>query len=183
MEESPMIITLLTAMITPAVLIMACGQLSLTTSQRLSRSIGRTRNLVDELKQINEGKKDVTDEELLTIHIQISKTTQRSVLLQRVMSMLYIALMFFISSSLLIGVFEIMAWVRHWILIAVPMAGAVALFSASILLILETRLAISSVEQEMKFAMMLDKELILRKNAYNTVNSDQKLKVEKTNTG
>jgi hypothetical protein len=174
MEESPMIITLLTAMITPAVLIMACGQLSLTTSQRLSRTISRTRSLVGELREISEGKKDVGNEELMTMHIQITKSTQRSVLLQRVMSMLYIALMFFITSSLLIGVFEIMDWVRHWILIAVPMAGAVALFSASILLILETRLAITSVEQEMKFALMLDRELFSKKDAVTTIESDQK---------
>jgi hypothetical protein len=165
MEEHSMAISLLTAMITPAVLIMACGQLSLTTSQRLGRSIARTRSIFSELKDIKEGKKNATEEEKLNLHLQINKSTKRSVLLQEVMSMLYIALLFFIASSLLIGIFEIMGWVRHWILIAIPMTGAVALFSASILLIMETRLALSSVDEEMKFAMMLDKELFNLKNA------------------
>jgi len=146
-------------MITPAVLIMACGQLSLTTSQRLSRSISRTRSIYSELKEIKEGRKAASDEEKINLHIQIRRSTRRAMLLQEVMSILYIALMFFIASSLLIGIFELMDWTRHWILIAVPITGAIALFSASILLILETRLALRSVDEEMKYSLMLDFEL------------------------
>lgn len=153
-------ISLLTAMITPAVLIMACGQLSLTTSQRLSRSISRTRSIYNVLKEIKEGKKAVTDDEKLNLHIQIRKSSRRAMLLQEVMSLLYIALMLFIASSLLIGIFELMDWSRNWVLVAVPMTGAIALFSASILLIVETRLALRSVDEEMKYSLMLDQELL-----------------------
>jgi hypothetical protein len=177
MEENSMVISLLTAMITPAVLIMACGQLSLTTSQRLSRSIARTRSLFSELREIKEGKKIVTIEEKVNLHVQLTKSTRRSVLLQKVMSMLYTALLFFIASSLLIGIVEIMNWVRHWVLIAIPLTGAIALFSASILLIMETRLALSSVEEEMKFALTLDTELF-RQTPDNHEKSLQKKKVK-----
>jgi hypothetical protein len=159
MEESSAVITLLTAMITPAVLIMACGQLSLTTSQRLSRSITRTRSIFTELKEIKEGKKVYSDDEKIILHVQLNKSTKRTMLLQQVMSMLYISLMFFIASSLLIGIFEIMEWARHWILVVVPITGTISLFSASILLIMETRLALRSVDEEMKFALMFDREL------------------------
>ncbi len=176
MEENSMVISLLTAMITPAVLIMACGQLSLTTSQRLSRSISRTRSIFNELKEINEGKKHASEDERLMLHVQITKSTKRSMLLQEVMSMLYIALMLFIASSLLIGIFEIMDLTRHWILIATPMTGAIALFTASILLIMETRLAIRSVDEEMKFALLFDRKL------FNLKNEDVKdIKEEKEN--
>lgn len=170
MEENSVVISLLTAMITPAVLIMACGQLSLTTSQRLSRSISRTRSIFSELKEIKDGKKSATEDEKLILHDQITKSTQRSILLQEVMSMLYIALMLFIASSLLIGIFEIMDWYRHWILIVIPMTGAIALFTASILLIMETRLALRSVDEEMKFALLLDRELFnLKKKDVNKI--------------
>ena len=171
MEENSLVISLLTAMITPAVLIMACGQLSLTTSQRLSRSISRTRSIFNELKEIKEGKKSASEDEKLNLHIQITKSTRRTMILQQVMSMLYIALMLFIASSLLIGIFEIMDWVRHWILVAIPMTGAIALFSASILLIMETRLALRSVDEEMKYTLMLDKELFnLKKKDLDIIN-------------
>jgi hypothetical protein len=159
MEENSLVISLLTAMITPAVLIMACGQLSLTTSQRLSRSISRTREIYRQLHEINKGTREISDKERENLHKQIGQTTRRTILLQKVMSMLYIALMFFIASSLLIGIFEIMDWIRHWILITLPMVGAISLFSASILLIMETRLALQSVESEMKYVLLLDKEL------------------------
>jgi hypothetical protein len=160
MEENSLVITFLTAMITPAVLIMACGQLSLTTSQRLSRSISRTRTIYNELMEIKSGKREATEEEKIKLHLMITQTTRRSILLQKVMSMLYIALLFFITSSLLIGIFEIMDWVRHWILIIVPIIGAIALFSSSILLIMETRLALQSVENEMKYVLLLENEIL-----------------------
>jgi len=160
MEENSLVISFLTAMITPAVLIMACGQLSLTTSQRLSRSITRTRSIYNELMEIKSGKREATEEEKIKLHLMITQTTRRTILLQKVMSMLYIALLFFISSSLLIGIFEIMDWVRHWILITIPIIGAIALFSSGILLIMETRLALQSVENEMKYVLLLENEIL-----------------------
>jgi hypothetical protein len=160
MEDNSLVISLLTAMITPAVLIMACGQLSLTTSQRLSRSISRTRTIYNELMDIKSGKREATVEEKIKLHLMITQTTKRSILLQKVMSMLYIALLFFVSTSLLTGIFEIMDWVRHWVLITVPIIGAIALFSASILLIMETRLALLSVENEMKYVLLLENEIL-----------------------
>ncbi len=161
MEENSLVYSLLTAMITPAVLIMACGQLSLTTSQRLSRSITRTRSIYNELMEIKSGKREATEEEKIKLHLMITQTTRRSILLQKVMSMLYIALLFFISSSLLIGIFEIMDWVLSWILITIPIIGSIALFSASILLIMETRLALQSVENEMKYVLLLENEILI----------------------
>ncbi len=161
MEENSLVYSLLTAMITPAVLIMACGQLSLTTSQRLSRSITRTRSIYNELMEIKSGKREATEEEKIKLHSMITQTTRRSILLQKVMSMLYIALLFFISSSLLIGIFEIMDWVLSWILITIPIIGSIALFSASILLIMETRLALQSVENEMKYVLLLENEILI----------------------
>jgi hypothetical protein len=151
MEENSVVINLLTSMITPAVLILACGSLSLTTSQRLSRSIARTRKISLDIKEIRQGIITVSDEEKEMIHGQLLSSVSRSVLLQRVMTMLYIALSFFIATSLLIGIFEVMSWGKSWILILLPMLGSIALLAASILLIMETRHAIISVNEEMDY--------------------------------
>jgi hypothetical protein len=150
MEDSAVIIVL-TSMITPAVLILACGSLSLTTSQRLSRSISRTRKILNDFKDIQNGKLVITDDEKIMLHRQMITSANRAVLLQRVMTMLYVSLSFFIATSLLIGIFEIMGWKQLWILLFFPMLGAIALLAASILLIIETRFALGSVDEEMKF--------------------------------
>jgi hypothetical protein len=153
MEDNSVVITMLSAMITPAVLILACGSLSLTTSQRLSRSIARTRKISLDLKEIKQGILSVPEGEPEILYRQMVSSASRSVLLQRVMTFLYLAMSLFIATSLLIGIFEIMHWERSWILIGLPMLGSVALLIASILLIMETRLALDSVTGEMRFRL------------------------------
>jgi hypothetical protein len=152
MEESAVIIVL-SAMITPAVLILACGSLSLTTSQRLSRSISRTRKISNDFREIHKGNLVMTDDEKIMLHRQLINSASRAILLQRVMTMLYVSLSFFIATSLLIGIYEIMGWERQWILIFFPVIGAIALLAASILLIIETRVALDSVNEEMKLSL------------------------------
>jgi hypothetical protein len=46
-------ITVLTAMITPAVLISACGSMILSTSVRLGRVVDRVRSLSDRLEEMS----------------------------------------------------------------------------------------------------------------------------------
>ena len=51
-------LSVLSAMITPAVLILACGSLSLTTSNRLTRVIDRVRELSREIEMLAMEKDD-----------------------------------------------------------------------------------------------------------------------------
>jgi hypothetical protein len=151
MEDNSVVITILSAMITPAILILACGSLSLTTSQRLSRTISRTRKISDEINEIRQGVKTVPEGFRFLLYRQLLNATERSVLLQRVMTLLYVAISFFIATSLLIGVFDILTWERSWVLIGLTMIGSIALLAASVILIMETRLALVDVDNEMKF--------------------------------
>ncbi len=146
-------VSILTAMITPAILIVACGSLSLTTSQRLSRSIERTRKISVAFNEMGEGKRTIPEREQKMLRKQLEKSARRAILLQRAMTMLYTALGFFISTSFVIGIFEIMGWMNSWLLILLPMVGAIALLWASILLIMETRLALKAVDDEMNFRL------------------------------
>lgn len=54
MNQLSSALTVLSAMITPAVLILACGSLILTTSQRLTRVIDRVRELSGEIEALAE---------------------------------------------------------------------------------------------------------------------------------
>jgi hypothetical protein len=153
MEEISVGVSILTAMITPAILIVACGSLSLTTSQRLSRSIERTRKISVAFNEMGEGKRTIPLREEQMLRKQLEKSARRAILLQRAMTMLYTALGFFISTSLVIGIFEIMGWMNSWLLILLPMVGALTLLWASILLIMETHLALKAVDDEMNFRL------------------------------
>ncbi|SFD97433.1 DUF2721 domain-containing protein [Nitrosomonas sp. Nm166] len=157
MEEISVSITVLTAMITPAVLILACGSLLLTTSQRLNRSIDRTRKISIEFKDM-QGNKSVPEQEQQMLFRQMEKAAKRSILLQRAMALLYISLFFFIATSLLIGIFEILNWIRSWILISFSIIGILMLLCASFFLVMETRLALGAVHDEMKFRLTIDKK-------------------------
>jgi hypothetical protein len=153
MDEISVGVSILTAMITPAILIVACGSLSLTTSQRLSRSIERTRKISIAFNEMSEGKRTIPAGEQQMLRKQLEKSARRAILLQRAMTMLYTALGFFISTSLVIGIFEIMGWMNSWLLVMLPMVGAITLLWASILLIMETRLALKAVDDEMNFRL------------------------------
>lgn len=151
MEESQATINILASMITPAVLILACGSLSLTTSQRLSRSIERTRKVSGIFNEINQGSKHISEAEKKMLYRQLIKSAKRAELMQQTMTLLYIAMSLFIATSLLIGIFEIMNWAQPLFTIILAMVGAVLLLAASVTLIMETRLALAAVKDEMEF--------------------------------
>jgi hypothetical protein len=60
---------------------------------------------------------------------------------------------FFIATSLTIGLYEIINRQNVWLLVVLPLVGALALLAASVNLILETRLALRAVDEEMGFRL------------------------------
>ena len=165
MEGESLIIAILTAMITPAVLILACGSLSLTTSQRLNRSIERTRKITSLLNEIETGSRNIDREEQTMLYRQMENSANRSILLQRAMTLLYASLSFFIATSLLIGIFELMEWEEPWSVAILSLIGVIVLFFASITLIMEARLSHNSIQQEMHHAIKISRRLRLDKKS------------------
>jgi hypothetical protein len=163
MEDISIVITILTSLITPAILILASGSLSLTTSQRLSRSIERARRISLEFRESKLGNKVIPEKEKYLLYLQLVKASHRSKLLQRAMTLLYIALFLFIATSALIGIFEILDWAGTFMLIVLPMLGVLVLLAASIILILESWLALKSVDEEMKFNLTAHNEFDLNR--------------------
>jgi uncharacterized membrane protein YoaK (UPF0700 family) len=150
-------ITILSAMITPVVLILASGSLILTTSQRLSRVIERTRKLTGQLKEI--GVEDMPDDGIKRqseiLFVQLDMATRRARLLQRAMTSLYLTISVFLATSISIAIVDITDSIYTWIPIALGIIGASLLFYASLVLINESRIALSAVDHEMKQAILL----------------------------
>jgi len=135
-------------MITPAILILASGQLILTTSQRLARTLDRARKLSDSVLSSTTGA-DADTKKKITM-VLLRKTARRAVILQHVLTILYTAISIFVLSSVSIGFLEIFNLTLAWIPVVLGIAGIAFLFFATILLIIETRIARDSIMKEMQ---------------------------------
>ena len=99
--DSAAAIAVLTAMITPAVLISACGSMILSTSSRLGRVVDRVRSLSDRLDEMAERNEndDAAVERQQVIFEQLDKLTSRARLLQRCMVTFYLSAGMFVAAN------------------------------------------------------------------------------------
>ncbi len=147
-------IGVLTAMITPAVLISACGSMILSTSVRLGRVVDRVRTLSERWEEMSasEAPNESVVERQAVIFEQLDKLTSRARLLQRSMVSFYLSLGMFVATSVAIGLVAIIGQPRHNIVpVVLGIIGAIFLFYGSMLLIFEARLALSTIHLEMDF--------------------------------
>lgn len=160
MEDFPDALAVLSAMITPAVLISACGSLILATSDRLSKAVTRTREVSDQLRpQPDDDASPKRQEERRMLFTQLDFATTRSRLLQRALSRLYAALGFFVGTSVAIGLVAATSSEYTIVPIALGLYGAALLLYAAILLIRESRFALAAINAEMDFIWTRGKEL------------------------
>ena len=159
MTNFPDAISVLSAMITPAVLISACGSLILATSDRLSKAVMRTREISSALiPRANDQRAEGREEERRMLFTQLDFVTTRSRLLQRALSRLYAALAFFVGTSVAIGLVAITSSAFTVVPIALGLVGAGLLLYAAFLLIKESRFALAAVNEEMDFMWKRGKE-------------------------
>jgi hypothetical protein len=148
--------SVLSAMITPAVLISACGSLLIATSNRLGRVIDRTRYLSDRFHDLaHDTDRTLVDEERAMLFEQLNRATRRSRLLQQAMTRLYQSLSVFVATSVAIGVVAMVAPDWAVVPLALGVGGAGLLFHASLLLIGESRVALHAIYDEMAFVQQL----------------------------
>src|SRR5688572_25984201 len=98
-------LAILTSMITPALLISACGTLILAPSSRLGRVVDRIRKLSDRMEELATADEGLVllDERRSFIFNQIDTLTRRAHVLQRAMALLYVSVCCFVSTSVAIG--------------------------------------------------------------------------------
>lgn len=152
----------LTAMITPAVLISASGTLILSTSTRLGRVVDRVRSLSDRLQSLPEEdpKTELLEEKRMMIFNQLDKLTSRSRLLQRALTTFYLAVGVFVATSVSIGIVSFFSSRWAFIPVVLGLIGASFLFYGSMLAVFEARLALSTTHAEMDFIWRTTKRLV-----------------------
>jgi hypothetical protein len=156
MNEIPAAFSVLTSMITPAVLISASGALVLSTSFRLGRVIDRVRKLSTNFEELahETSHVELREERHALIFDQLDKLTSRARLLQRAMTTLYVALGVFVATSVAIGMVGL-AERYGWIPVVMTWIGMGSLLYASVLLVVEARLALAGLHAEMDFLWKL----------------------------
>jgi hypothetical protein len=155
-------LAVLTAMITPAVLISASGTMILSTSTRLGRVVDRVRSLSDRLEELS---REPPELELIAerremIFNQLDRLTSRSRLLQRGLTVFYTAVGIFVATSVAIGFVAVTDARYSWIPVVLGLFGACFLFYGSVLLIFEARLALATTHAEMDFLWRLSKRFV-----------------------
>ena len=164
MEALSSAVAVLTAMITPAVLISACGALILSTSTRLGRVVDRVRMLIERfeetMKTQEEEGVEMFEERRSFLFNQLDKLTTRTRLLQRSMRVFYLALGVFVGTSVAIGLVAAVGRPSYaWFPVVLGLSGACGLFYGSVLLIHESRIAQESLNAEMDFIWKLGRAL------------------------
>ncbi|MEP7338841.1 MAG: DUF2721 domain-containing protein [Acidobacteriota bacterium] len=148
-------LNLLSAMITPAVLISACGTLIFSTSTRLARVVDRVRDLSRTIEDLSKDEViDFPGERVAEVERQLAIHTRRGRLIQRALTGFYISLSLFVAATVAIG---FVAVLKHtfWAPNLLGIIGTLFLFYGCVMLIAETRLALRSVNSEMAFTLLL----------------------------
>jgi threonine/homoserine/homoserine lactone efflux protein len=155
MQDFPTALNVLTAMITPAVLISACGTLIFSTATRLARVVDRVRELSRQIEQLCGGAlTELPDERRAEVERQLAAHAERSRLIQRSLTSFYLALGLFVATTVSLGVVGVIDR-GAWVPTVLGIVGTVVLFYGSMLLIAETRVALRAVNDEMAFILRL----------------------------
>ena len=147
---------ILSAMITPAVLISACGTLIFSTSGRLGRIYDRVSALKGELEGTLADKFSFHDERMAYIAEQLDLQRIRAVLIQKALAALYTATLLFIAASLAIALnIAYGSPETSWIPTLIALSGGLFLFAASALLLYESRYNLRFINRQMEFLRFL----------------------------
>ena len=154
--ESQAALALLSAMITPAVLISACGLLILSTSARLARVMDRVRLLGRGLESLveEEQARAFAEERRRELERQIGLQSRRGRLIQHSLTGFYVALCTFVGTTIAIGLARYVS-IAAWLPAGLGILGTLFLFYGCVLLVGEARLALRSIEDEIGFAARL----------------------------
>ena len=155
MDQLSSAVEVLSAMITPAVLISACGMLVLSTSNRLIQVMARVRELSDRFERLTDPRNESSrkrDEKRLMIVSQLDFLTSRARLLQRTLTSLYSAIGVFVLTTFDIGITANSQSHRFGhAAVILGLIGTAFLCYSSVLLIVEARRAFASTKSEMDF--------------------------------
>ncbi|WP_367898046.1 DUF2721 domain-containing protein [Leptospira sp. WS58.C1] len=147
---------ILAGMIAPAVLISATASLIFSTANRLGRIFDRVNLLKNEIEGVVDGKLSFPEERLAYLRRQLKVQKKRANLIQRSMAALYTATLFFVSSSLSLGIIVAISSSASWVATGLALIGGIFLFIASSLLLYESRYNLNFIQGQIEFAEFLE---------------------------
>jgi len=150
---------IITAMLTPVILILATTSILGVTSQRLSRALERARKIWEQILHYPEvqGNSELQKEAHIHLCILIKKVSRRARLLQKAMTILYISLSLFVGTSVAIGSVVLTSSANYWIPMMLEIIGFAMLFYSTVILIIEARISVKAVKQETSFVLSIEK--------------------------
>lgn len=150
----PPVSSLLTAMITPAVLISGAATLLMSTSTRLGRATDRVRGLTERFKLLvgEAGQREpLAAEEKRMIIGQLPRLSRRTRYLQRALTAFYLAVALLVCTSILLGLSGLSSLDTGLIPVLTALLGSSFLAYGALLLSFEARLSARTTRAEMRF--------------------------------
>jgi dolichyl-phosphate-mannose--protein O-mannosyl transferase len=140
-------LSIISAMITPAVLMLTAGSLVSSTLTRIARIFDRACTLIDRVaayrEKGDERNAQSTLEWLLTYRSRVA-------LAERALTMFYAAIGMFLAAGLAIVVEYVAKGAEMWIPLVLVVIGVVFLFVGSIALVIETSRATDALRREIE---------------------------------
>lgn len=160
-------ISVLSAVITPVVLISATALLTLSTSTRVSRVLDRARNaseLLEKLEKTRPGGPD-REERYSILLVQFRRAKRRSELLSRALGAQYASISAFAATSVAIGAASVWPGFPAFLVIIFGFSGVTLLFYSSVLLIIDSRIGLGALRDEMDLMERLARSMKGKKAA------------------
>ena len=134
----------LSALIAPAILILACSSLVGVVSGLLNKVIERTRHIAETVGELGD-----SEDQVALLLEDLARATRRSRLLQRALSSLLVAIFVLVIASVSFAVAAMWLPKSAWIPIALTLAGVGFLLYACVILAVDSWMGIRAVDTEM----------------------------------
>ena len=138
-------LSIISAMITPAILILASGSLVTSTLARLARVVDRARVIIERrnaVRAAGDARAGALYSDLLDFY------RRRAGMVERALSGFYAAIGFFVATSLTIALDNFMQNVVPWLAVALTIGGVLLLFAGTLALTIETSMGAGALYRE-----------------------------------
>lgn len=147
------VLAIISAMITPAILILATGSLVASTLTRLGRIVDRARAL---LRDIAEFRKNGDVVSATHSEFWLLSYRRRSAFAERALTIYYFAIFLFVAASLAIAIDDLTRGIVPWLALSLTVTGAFCLFAGTAALVFETNIATGQIRLEIEAALRPD---------------------------
>jgi hypothetical protein len=139
--------TMISAMITPAILILAAGSLVASTLVRLGRVVDQTRALIAEGEQARGSGKML---DLPAIERRMQRQLRRAELARNALWGYYVAIALFLLSSVVLAVDQATHAPFEWLGPSITLLGGLVLMLATLALVVEVGLSAGALREEVE---------------------------------